>query len=1832
MPSRRVWLLLLLAIVLRLLTQGWDSGLYTPHPDERQVAFVSEKVADFFDDPGFYAYGSLHFRAVRATTAVLGEARAYQGLLVGGRALSLVASLGALLVGWFLAHRAWGRRTGELALLLAALLPLDLQQSHYATVEAHHALWVMAALAGCYWLARTSGAVAAVAAGAAAGASLAVKVASLPLLLPLALAVVMARRRPGAARLPELVGTVAAAACLVFWLGQPWALTGAQPPAIAIGLALLAVVLSRAARARRGGLARAAAMGSWLAVLALAALVTATVLAPAALPSLQSVVETVGVPLNPAYLKGVGEQAAMVTGKGDLPYIRVYRDTLPVLYSLRELARWGMGPLLLLAALGGVVAGGWRLLRRPERWLGRVGTPEAVLLALALAWLVPTAIRFATFEVKYLRYFEPLVVAAVMVAAWALLRLPAPWRRPAVVVTIAGTALCAGMYLWAFASPHPHRTAAEWLGPMVAADDVVAFEHWDETVSLPNVARIDLPSYDLPDDEGKVRRWAEALESSDWVVLTSNRVRRTVLVNRERFPRTGRLYRLLLSGEAGFEPLAKIERAPRLFGLERAVQEADESFLNYDFPRVVVLRRTGVVDVDALVERTARPLPFLESLDAAAVERAFVEPLERVTPAPRLAGQATQLAAWLAVLLGLAAASWALLLPLLRSWPDAGVGLALVTGWVVPAWLMWLLAEGGLWRTGAATATWIFLAVLAAGGVAAWLRRRLIAQLLRTRSREAQLVAAVAAAVFLLFLVARAFNPAIFWGEKPMDFSFLNAFLRASSWPPGEPWMAGMPLHYYYFGQVLSSFPILVSGAHPAVGYNLMAASIPALGAALLAPLGLALARRRRLAVAALLPLLVLLTGNLAWPRLLELARSGHWFDLWWATSRVVPGFAIDEYPLWTALFSDLHGHFIALPVLLLTLLWGWLVVTLPGWRWLMAAAMCAVAAAVLVATNPWDIFVVAATLAVGTVAAARQPVRGLLRLGVAGAASVAAGLPYVVELLAGIGAGAGGRGLFLTDGDFAPAWAVALHFGVFLLPLLVLAVALVATRRGWLPVLLLAVAGIAAGLVMHSSAAAFALAAAVVLGAIALRTDDRPARLLWALASLAMVAVAACERFTLIDRMNTLFKIYNGVWVLLAVALGGLLLAGRGWRRRLLLAVWLPLQAVALVNLPLGLAQGWLEPRVASPGPTLDGQAFLAGADPQTWFLVRALEGMARPGEVVVEAAKIAYAEYTRIAMHTGQPTVVGWPWHLEQRGQPREEVDARYRDLAELYSGADPRLQRALLDRYRARWVVLADVERRAYGLDDDDPFALVPGVVRIAESKGAVVYLVGDAGAAAPLPAAAIDRELPPELRPLATVPVIQSETVRDLAIDAGGGTAVLLDGSLFELDALGRPAASPGAPPCQVSSVARHGGVTWIACPDGGVWLRDGRLFRPLGRVEGATRLTAGHELWAWGRGGLWQRGAGDAWRRVSGDPVAAAAASGPTVATSDGREVWTWRGELRRRVGGPLPGVRALAWQGSALWALADGGVYRSGGAVLPWRRVLEGLAGVSAIAGSEERLWLVLGGGLVVERSRERCGSPWQGPSAGGELAQPRGLALSPDGWFAVGDTGHHRVVWYTPAGTCLDTFGVKGSVAGAFQEPTGLALAADGTLAVADTWNGRVQLLLPDGSVQVVGAELYGPRGVLWLDDGSLLVADTGNRALLRFAPPRWAREEVIRFPGPVVGLAAVQGLVAVALPTEGQVALVDVTRGVEVRRLAVPGWQAGDQQEGYLAVLPSGDLLASAPTPGELWRLDPSGAREPVRLPATLPGVTGLLVLPDGDLLAAQTTEHRLVRVAIR
>ena len=1810
--GRAILLVILLAALLRAVTQGWDSGILSPHPDERQVALVAERVPEWFADPGFYAYGSLHFSLLRVVTELTGRRPIYANLIVTGRALSLLASLLAVAVVYWLGRRALGRRAASIAALLLALTPLDLQLSHYATVEAHHALWVVAALALAWLLARRPAPWWAAAAGAAIGASLAVKVASLPLLAPLAVALLAAGRRRGPLHAGGLGALAAGAIAATFWLGQPWAFRAGRPPLVFLVVAaVLAIALLAAARLRRD---TPLAWGLGAAAIAFAAL------AAAALASRAT--------LNPDYLKGVGEQMAMVTGAADMPYTRVYRHTVPVLYPLRELLLWGLGPAFAVAALAAGASALRRLAGRARRLIALDWGPSTTLLLVLLAWLVPTAVRFATLQVKFLRYWEPLLAAAALLVGWLLATLPGRLRRPATAAVVGTTALAALAYVWAFAAPHPYATARAWLDDTLAPGSAVAFEHWDEDLRLPvGITRVELAPYDLPDDEAKVRRLCEALSRADVVALTTHRVRRTLFANQDRFPLSARLYKLLLAGEAGFLPLTRFERAPRLLGLELPVQLADESFVNYEFPRVVVLRRAGPLPTEELLARVARPLPGLEATAFAEFERGRVAGVPRAPAPDRAVRQLVDAIAFVAALALLGAATWVLLAPLVGRLPDGGAALALASGWVGLSWLLWLGGKSGAWRTTPASATAVFLALLAAAALVAGRRRAALGVIVARRRRGMVLVGAAWLAVFLLFLAIRLGNPAIFWGEKPMDFTFLNAFLRAPAWPPGEPWLAGLPLHYYYFGEVLAAVPIQLAGASGGVGYNLVVAAIPAFSAALLAALGLAVARGRTLG-GVVLPALALLLGNLAWPvKALDAAHEATLFDLWWATSRVIPGFAIDEYPLWTAVFADLHAHFLAAPVALLAAAWGWVAIR-AGRGGTAAAVACGVAAGVLAATNPWDVLTLTAVLFAAAALGARRFLPALGRLALAAALSVAAVLPFIDELVRWTRAGTGGRLLALTRADFAPAWAIVVHFGLFLLPLLAWAAA--RHGRDWRIAGPAAAAGAAAGLAFGSQAAALALAAAALLATAAWRSRDLVERLAGGLAGTGLVLVALCERFTLVDRMNTLFKIYNGVWYVLAVAVA-LLLAARlqVTRRRVRLAL-LPLAAVAAVGLPLAVWQAWRYPRTPSPRPTLDGRAYVAQRDPQSWRVIRALEAVAGPTDAVAEAAGASYAEFTRVAMHTGVPTVVGWEFHLIQRGQSRDEIRARFADLERLYRLPGAPEAREVLDRLGVRWIAVTDLERRTYGLAGDDPLGTIPGLMRVLDLDGALLYRVLPASRVAPAP----PPPPTPELAALDSFELPRAAPVRALTLGRSGGVLTLADGSIVLADGDGRIGTRLAPPPCRAVGAVegRRGPVALCA---------DGRLLRhaedgwsAAGRAPATGGLAGSPDLHVWGPGGLYRETDDERWIRLATGPVVHAAASADGLAWQDdtGIVISDRRG-AERRLAAPAGGVAGLALHGGDLWALDhEGRALRSGGGLLPWRAALPESVRVAALAGDGARLVMALDDGLLAAWRVESCVPPWQaadgeGPGA---LREPRGLAASPAGWFAVADTRHYRVQWFDRDGVCLDRWGSRGAAVGQFEDAAGVAVAADGALAVADTWNGRVQVLSTDGTVAVVAARLYGPRGVLWWRDGRLFVADTGNRRLLQWRRGMAEAKQLVKLDANPFGLAAAGDRLAVALPTRSRVVLLDPDSGEQRGEIAVPAWPAAPETEAYLAALPDGRLVASAGLSGELWLLDPDSGGA-TRLATGLDGVTGVAVLPDGRLLAALTRDHRLERVSV-
>jgi YYY domain-containing protein len=198
---------------------------------------------------------------------------------------------------------------------------------------------------------------------------------------------------------------------------------------------------------------------------------------------------------------------------------------------------------------------------------------------------------------------------------------------------------------------------------------------------------------------------------------------------------------------------------------------------------------------------------------------------------------------WLAVQI-IALSATPLCLALFRPLADRGYGLSKAFGLLLFGYAVWLIAAlqllangpaayaaalalilGGsylVWRRELRTGTGI------AGGVLAYWRRRRGLILLQE---------AIFLVAFLGFLFIRSYNADIAGTEKFMDFAFMNAITRSTSFPPLDPWLAPSPavphptINYYYFGYLIHGLLLSITRVPPAQGYNLALALVFALTA-----------------------------------------------------------------------------------------------------------------------------------------------------------------------------------------------------------------------------------------------------------------------------------------------------------------------------------------------------------------------------------------------------------------------------------------------------------------------------------------------------------------------------------------------------------------------------------------------------------------------------------------------------------------------------------------------------------------------------------------------------------------------------------------------------------------------------------------------------------------------------------------------------------------------------------------------------------------------------------------------------------------------------------------
>ncbi len=158
-----------------------------------------------------------------------------------------------------------------------------------------------------------------------------------------------------------------------------------------------------------------------------------------------------------------------------------------------------------------------------------------------------------------------------------------------------------------------------------------------------------------------------------------------------------------------------------------------------------------------------------------------------------------------------------------KGFVSAGYGFSRIVGILFTAGPLWLFSYLGIWNSFSRPMTWFMFFLLAIISWGTPKTRDAAILALSDNSNIAHIlweeVLFIAVMVFLCF--CRGLAPIINGEEKFMDFAFMNSMVRYDGLPAKDPWLAGKPINYYYFGQYIFSYLVKQVGINPNVGYNL---------------------------------------------------------------------------------------------------------------------------------------------------------------------------------------------------------------------------------------------------------------------------------------------------------------------------------------------------------------------------------------------------------------------------------------------------------------------------------------------------------------------------------------------------------------------------------------------------------------------------------------------------------------------------------------------------------------------------------------------------------------------------------------------------------------------------------------------------------------------------------------------------------------------------------------------------------------------------------------------------------------------------------------------------
>lgn len=621
---------------------------------------------------------------------------------------------------------------------------------------------------------------------------------------------------------------------------------------------------------------------------------------------------------------------------------------------------------------------------------------------------------------------------------------------------------------------------------------------------------------------------------------------------------------------------------------------------------------------------------------------------------------------------------------------------------------------------------------------------------------------------FLFWTYIRGQEPSIRGLEKFMDFGFINSILRTKYFPPLDMWLSadpnspsGYPINYYYFGHLTAAFLIKLSGVSPFVGYNLILSTIFAFGITLAFSLSsnmvytLAKVFKKQIKIKTLVllglfsSLLLNLGGNLHTIYILTkgyeagkplpfwkapvaysfkeiygilksysfnpfstltyiIQNSKYWYP---NATRFIP-FTIHEFPSYSYVVADLHGHVLNIPYVLLTIAFLFLFFTnqnlMQKYKILLPLSL-GFLISVLYMTNAFDGPIYFLFILILLFFSRLNPKEKFSFFIILLSGFFIFSFPFSSNFkpfVNGIGINcapsfltkAGKLGPFLFEKgncQKSPFWMMFLLWGYFWLGALIFSVSLRQIKKKilYLPILLFIGLGFFYSIFL------------ILIPEFFYLKDIYPAHF----------------------RANTMFKLGYQSFIISSLLYAPTLYLFKIYFKKDFVFYFLK-TAFVLFSILV-----FIYPFFSAPSyygklnkkPELDGSIWLYSFYPQDKEIIDFLNKNVKGQPTILEAQGDSYTDYERISSYTGLPTVAGWFVHeWLWRGTP-VFVSKRIPDIKTIYETSDPNLTFSLLQKYYVKYVIISTLEREKYPDLKEDKFYKIGKLIFQSSNKEGKIF---------------------------------------------------------------------------------------------------------------------------------------------------------------------------------------------------------------------------------------------------------------------------------------------------------------------------------------------------------------------------------------------------------------------------------------------------------------------------------------------------------------------------